>query len=54
MLLMLLWLPLVDPKTRNQVLVCTLMQYFAQGNRAAVVMINLLDLYTVQSSALHG
>ena len=33
--------------------VCTLIQYVAYGN-TNIVVINWLDLYTVESSALHG
>ena len=43
-----------NPKTRKQVVVCTLMQHVALGNTVAVVVINLLDLYTVESLALYG
>ena len=32
----------------------TYMQHVASGNTAAVVVINLLDLYTVESATLHG
>ena len=42
-----------NPKTRKQVIECTLMQHVAFGNTAVVVIV-WLDLYTVVSAALHG